>query len=83
MEMKIVVEHHQQMLENYGGELGNRTARKHVGWTIARLEERKLLFPHDAARWRQQILTSRDNSHVSRSIIQLYGSLEVREAEAA
>ena len=82
-EMNIVVEHHQQMLENYGGELGNRTARKHIGWTIARLEERKLLSPPNASLWRQRILTSRDNAHVSRSIIQLYGSLEAQEAEAA
>ena len=82
-EMSIVVEHHQQMLENYGGELGNRTARKHIGWTIARLEERKLLSPPNASLWRQRILTSRDNAHVSRSIIQLYGSLEAHEAEAA
>ena len=82
-EMSIVVEHHQQMLDNYGGELGNRTARKHIGWTIARLEERKLLSPQNASLWRQQILSSRDNAHVSRSIIQLYGSLEAQEAEAA
>lgn len=82
-EMNIVVEHHQQMLEIYGSELGNRTARKHIGWTIVRLEERKLLSPHNAALWRQRILTSRDNTHVSNSIIQLYGSLEAREAEAA
>ena len=82
-EMTIVVEHHQQMLENYGAELGNRTARKHIGWTIARLEERRLLSPHAAALWRQRILTSRDNSHVAHSIIQLYGSLEANEAEAA
>jgi hypothetical protein len=71
------------MLENYGAELGNRTARKHIGWTIARLEERKLLSPQSAALWRQRILTSRDNAHVSRSIVQLYGSLDIREAEAA
>lgn len=82
-EMTIVVEHHQQMLENYGAELGNRTARKHIGWTIARLEERRLLSPHAAALWRQRILASRDNSHVAHSIIQLYDSLEVKEAEVA
>jgi tRNA-dihydrouridine synthase B len=82
-EMNIVFEHHQQMLEIYGGELGNRTARKHIGWTIARLEERKLLSPPNASLWRQRILTSRDNAQVSRLIIQLYGSLEAQEAVAA
>jgi tRNA-dihydrouridine synthase B len=82
-EMNIVIEHHQQMLENYGPELGNRTARKHLGWNIMRLEERKLLSPQNAALWRQRMLASRDNAHVAHSIAQLYGSLETREMEAA
>ncbi len=82
-EMNIVVDHYQQMLENYGSDLGNRTARKHIGWTIARLEERRFLSPQNAAFWRQRILTSRDNVHVSHSIAQLYRSLETCEAEAA
>jgi nifR3 family TIM-barrel protein len=82
-EMNIVVEHHRRMLENYGAELGNKTARKHLGWSIMRLEERKLLSPQDAAFWRQRILTSRDNAHVAHSVIQLYSSLEAQEAEAA
>ena len=82
-EMNIVARHYQQMLEVYGTELGNRTARKHIGWTIARLEARKLLSPQNAALWRQRILTSRDNAYVANSIVKLYGSLESREAEAA
>jgi tRNA-dihydrouridine synthase B len=82
-EMSIVARHHQQTLENYGGELGNRTARKHLGWSIMRLEERGLLMQGAAAMWRQRILTSRDNNFVARSIIQLYGALEPCKAEAA
>ena len=53
------------------------------GWTITRLQERKYLSVESAALWRQRILTSRDNGHVAHAIIQLYGSLETREAEAA
>ena len=82
-EMTIIADHHQKMLKNYGAELGNRTARKHIGWTIARLEERKLLSPQKAAFWRQCILTSRDNNHVASSILELYGALENAEAKAA
>jgi tRNA-dihydrouridine synthase B len=82
-EMRIVADHHQQMLKNYGAELGNRTARKHIGWTIARLEERNFLSPQKTAFWRQCILTSRDNNHVARSIVQMYGTLENAEAKAA
>jgi tRNA-dihydrouridine synthase B len=82
-EMEIIVQHHQHMLEVYGAELGNKTARKHLGWTITRLQERKYLSAESAALWRQRILTSRDNGQVAHAIIQLYGSLEAREAEAA
>ena len=64
-------------------DLGNRTARKHIGWTITRLQERKYLSPESAAIWRQRLLTSRDNALVAHAIIQLYRSLENREAEAA
>ena len=82
-EVNILSEHHQQMLSNYGDELGNKTARKHIGWAIMRLEERGLLSPSDGTVWRQRIVTSRDNVHVARSIVQLYGSLEQSKAEAA
>jgi tRNA-dihydrouridine synthase B len=82
-EMSIVARHHQQTLENYGGELGNRTARKHLGWSIMRLEERGLLLQGAAAMWRQRIMTSRDNNFVAQSIVQLYGALEPCKAEAA
>ncbi len=82
-EMAIVADHHQQILANYGSELGNRTARKHLGWTIQRLEERGYLSAAQAAVWRQRLLTSRDNEHVAGSIPALYGSLECKEVEAA
>jgi len=71
------------MLEVYGPDLGNRTARKHIGWTITRLQERNYLSPESAAAWRQRLLTSRDNALVAHAILQLYRSLEDREAEAA
>jgi nifR3 family TIM-barrel protein len=82
-EMQIVAQHHRHMLEVYGPDLGNRTARKHLGWSIARLQERKYLSPEGAALWRQRMLTSRDNKLVALAIIQIYGSLEDRESEAA
>jgi tRNA-dihydrouridine synthase B len=83
LEMNIVADHHQQTLKTYGADLGNKTARKHIGWTIMRLEERQHLSPVDAAVWRQRILTSRDNDFVAKSILQLYGALQPATAEAA
>jgi tRNA-dihydrouridine synthase B len=82
-EMNVVSELHQQILIAYGADLGNKTARKHIGWSIMRLEERGYLNLSDAAMWRQRILVSRDNDFVARSIFQLYGSLEPVKARAA
>ena len=50
-----IIEH---MLELYGAELGNRMARKHLGWTIDRLAaKRGLIFRRrSAALWRQRML---------------------------
>jgi tRNA-dihydrouridine synthase B len=81
-EMNILTDHHQQMLVVYGDDLGNKTARKHIGWAIMRLEERGYLSPSEGALWRQRIVTSRDNAHVARSIVELYGSLEPVTAKA-
>ena len=82
-EMNILTDHHQQMLVVYGDDLGNKTARKHIGWAIMRLEERGHLSPSQSTLWRQRIVTSRDNAHVARSIVELYGSLEPVTAKAA
>jgi tRNA-dihydrouridine synthase B len=73
-EMRIVGGQHEQTLVNYGADLGNRTARKHLGWNIMRLEERGFLAAGDAVFWRNRILTSRDNTFVARSIVDLYES---------
>ncbi len=82
-EMQIVASQHEQTLINYGADLGNRTARKHLGWSIMRLEERGLLAANDAMFWRNRILTSPDNNFVARSIVDLYGSLANSILEAA
>ncbi len=81
-EMNIIAAHHQETLRNYGADLGNKMARKHIGWSIMRLEERGHLTARDAAVWRQRILTSCDNGFVARCIVQLYGALEPAKVAA-
>ena len=83
VEMQIVASQHERTLINYGADLGNRTARKHLGWSIMRLEERGLLAANDAMFWRNRILTSTDNNLVARSIVDLYGSLANSILDAA
>lgn len=42
-ERDIVLWHQDETLRLYGAALGNKTFRKHLGWTLARLELRGLL----------------------------------------
>lgn len=82
-EADILSNHHALMLETYGPALGNKTARKHLGWALMRLAERKLLSAESAAVWRKSILTETDNAVVAKELCRLYKSLTPAVAEAA
>ncbi len=52
----------------YGESLGNRTFRKHLGWSVERLHERSLLTLEHMAALRAKLLPSNDNAHVKQGI---------------
>lgn len=79
-EARILREHHAAIIDHHGGEHGNRIARKHVGWAIARLEERGLLSAGRAMRWRERLLRTNDNAEVARGVGDIYSDCELREA---
>ena len=79
-EARIVRDHHGAIIEHHGGHYGNRIARKHVGWTISRLQERRLLSPEAANAWRQRLLRTNDNDEVARGIDGIYAGCAAREA---
>ncbi len=79
----IVRRHHALTLSTYGTELGNKTARKHLGWTLMRLQERGHLNDATAAAWRKLLLTNPNNDDVARGLRNLYDGLAARLAEAA
>ena len=56
----MVCDHYEDMLRFYGPELGNRVARKHLGWYLD--------GAGTGAALRKQVLTSRTNSEVLRLI---------------
>ena len=56
----MVCDHYEDMLRFYGPELGNRVARKHLGWYLD--------GAGTSAALRKQVLTSRTNSEVLRLI---------------
>ena len=71
-EADIVQLHHERILSHHGADHGNRIARKHVGWAITRLAERRLLDPERASSWRVTLLRISDNAAVRRGIRELY-----------
>ena len=81
-EAVIVQLHHERILSHHGVHHGNRIARKHVGWAITRLVERRLLTPESASGWRVSLLRTSDNGVVRRGLRDFYDMAQ-SQAEAA
>jgi nifR3 family TIM-barrel protein len=71
-ERDIILWHHEETLSLYGHGLGNKMFRKHLGWTLSRLETRGLLSVEEHTSARATLLVSKDNAAVSAGIRQLY-----------
>ena len=82
-EAALVSEHHQGILSLYGGEKGNRNARKHLGWVVARKREEGLLTAEEARAWRRRLTAENDNAAVAVAIRDLFAVLGNAEAYAA
>ncbi len=81
-EAAIVGSHHAAILEYYGEEHGNRIARKHIGWTIDRLLQRRHIDAAAATGWRARLLRTSDNRAASRGLAALYDTLGETRAAA-
>jgi hypothetical protein len=55
--------------------LGNKTFRKHLGWTIDRLHERGFLGAEERLELRGSLLVSKNNAEIARRLSTLYDSL--------
>jgi tRNA-dihydrouridine synthase B len=64
-ELEIALWHQQETLSLYGASLGNKTFRKHFGWTVDRLHERGLIDVDAAAKVRASFLPQTDNAKVT------------------
>jgi tRNA-dihydrouridine synthase B len=71
-EHALVLRHQTETIQLYGDRLGNKTFRKHFGWTIGRLLERKLIDAETATLARRTYLTQADNSAVRNGINHCY-----------
>lgn len=79
-EAELVGAHHAAILSHHGSHHGNRIARKHVGWVIERLAERRLLDQSAAAHWRVRLQRTDDNAAVAGGLRELYADVLLREA---
>ena len=80
-EGELIFRHFLLTLETYGASLGNKTARKHLGWALMRLADRGHISGEAAAQWRRKLLSNENNEQVATSIKELYeAAAEQREA---
>jgi tRNA-dihydrouridine synthase B len=71
-EQSYLIAQQHETLSLYGEVLGNRTFRKHLGWTITRLQQRSLLTSEMAEGLRGTLLRENDNQKVRIGIEDIY-----------
>lgn len=71
-ERDIMLWHQDETLTLYGQALGNKTFRKHLGWTLARLELRGHLSTEECQTARARYLSTKDNVQVTQGILETY-----------
>ena len=64
----IALEHYEQTLAHYGGELGVRTARKHLGWYVSRT----IGSPGEQRHWRKQLCQQSDPNRVRQDLSNMF-----------
>jgi tRNA-dihydrouridine synthase B len=81
-EKQLLLQQQDDTLTLYGEALGNKTFRKHLNWTIGRLQERNVIALDEAARLRKEIVPCTDNRQVRSAIAQMFEVI-LEEAVAA
>ena len=74
-EKTLVLQHLDLTIDLYGPSLGLKTFRKHLGWTLTRLEERHFMSNDKLKELRAGLLTTNDNAVVRRGIVDVYDGL--------
>ncbi len=81
--MNIVLCQQEETLQLYGAELGNKTFRKHIGWTILRLFKHGYFDDAKLIELRGTILSESKNAKVTALIIKLFQLCQENESLAA
>ncbi len=81
-ERNVLLNQQADTLSLYGAELGNKTFRKHLGWTIARMAARRMLDAVTVQEARRNVLNERNNTLVTSSIMQLFAQAALHKEAA-
>jgi len=81
-ERDVLLNQQADTLSLYGAELGNKTFRKHLGWTIARMAARRMLDAVTVQEARRNVLNERNNTLVTSSIMQLFAQVALHKEAA-
>jgi tRNA-dihydrouridine synthase B len=82
-ERRLVLQHQQETVDLYGDALGNKTFRKHIGWSVTRLAERRLIDETQLADFRRHTLGQPDNARVRNDIVAIYDIAQTAPERAA
>ncbi len=82
-ERDVLLKQHEDTLRLYGNELGNKTFRKHLGWTLIRLYQRSLIDAETLANLRKVALNERTNDIVCKHIKSVFRAIASEQKVAA
>jgi len=82
-QLSLSIEHYEMMMSFYGGIVGIRNARKHLGWLLMRLAGQGVLNSEELNKWRQSLLRQDDASTVVTMLVELSKQVDGRETIAA
>ncbi len=80
-ERDIILQQMEATLQLYGEALGNKTFRKHLGWTLERLHHRAILNIAELALLRSTLLPEKDHVKVRQGLVDIFArAVDLREA---
>ena len=80
-ERDILLQQMEATLALYGAALGNKTFRKHLGWTLQRMQQRSILNQSELTLLRGTLLPETDNAKVRQGLIDVFArAADLREA---
>lgn len=82
-ELTILLTQQAETLENYGDSLGNKTFRKHLGWSLDRIFQRGLIAGEHAKNARARMMREFSNKVVAKMLVDVFAQVSAFQANAS